>query len=428
MQPRTSSAVPPPVPDQWGTPSSSRRLPYRWELLAWLWLAFFFNQADRQVFGTVLPQLKIDLGITDVQAGLIATLFTVALAVTVPFAGYSGDACNRARVVTIAVFAWSVATLLSGFGSSLLFLILIRSIATGVGEAFYAPAANALIAEHHHETRARAMALHQTSLYVGVIASGWLAGWLADRLGWRSAFWVFGGCGIVLAAGLALRLHSGGGPGPANVAPPLRDALRVLGRPTVLLLTAAFACMVSVNIGYLTWMPTYLHERFGLNLAKAGFTSMVFHHVGAFAGVALGGWLSDRLGRARPAMRLTLQAAALLAGAPFIWMLGTAATLTGLFAALAMFGVFRGIYDAGIYASLFEVIAPRLRATVVGLIIALAYLVGAVAPLGLGLLKGGMGLAAGFSLLATVYVAGGALIVVATRWSFQRDRKDAFVG
>lgn len=393
-------------------------------MLGWLWLAFFFNQADRQVFGTVLPQIKLELGISDVEAGLIATLFTAALAVTVPFAGYVGDTCNRARVVTLAVLGWSGATLLSGFGSSLLYLILIRSLATGVGEAFYAPAANALIAEHHERTRARAMALHQTSLYVGVVASGWIAGWLAEQFGWRSAFWVFGGCGVALAGALAWRLRSGTAARVAPSPPPFREAVQVMARPTVWLLTAAFGCMVFVNVGYLTWMPTYLHEKFGLGLAEAGFSSMAFHHVGAFVGVVVGGLLSDRWGQHRPVVRLLLQAAALLAGAPFIWLLGASAGMTVLLVALGAFGLFRGIYDAGIYASLFEVIEPRLRATVVGLVIGSAYLVGATAPLILGMIKTRMGLSLSFSLLAAMYVVGSVAIFAATQ-RFSRDRERA---
>jgi hypothetical protein len=118
-----------------------------------------------------------------------------------------------------------------------------------------------------------------------------------------------------------------------------------------------------------------------------------------------------------------LQALALLAGAPFIWMLGMSAGMPALFAALAVFGLFRGIYEAGIYASLFEVVESRLRATVVGLVIALAFLVGAFAPVALGFLKGGTGLSRSFSLLAGVYALGGTALLVAARSFFQNDRQ-----
>lgn len=402
-------------------------LAYRWELLVWLWLAFFFNQADRQVFSTVLPMIKGDLAITDVQAGWIASIFTAALAVTVPLAGYMGDIFDRAKIVTTSLFGWSMTTLLSGFGSSFGYLVAIRSVATGVGEAFYAPAANALIAEHHKETRARAMAVHQTSLYAGVILSGLLSGWIADHYGWRAAFWVFGAFGIVLAALTAVRLKANRNDVAAErPAPPrMRDVRAVLGRPTVVMLVVAWACMVFVNIGYLTWMPTYLHEQFGQSLASAGFSSMVYHHVGAFSGVIIGGLLSDRLALRKPSRRLLLQGLALLAGAPFIWLLGTQSTLAWLYLALGVFGLFRGIYDAGIYASLFEVIEPRLRSSTLGFIIAIVYLFGAIAPVLLGALKGEIGLSQAFGLMAIVYLVGGAALILGANLFFSRDHQRA---
>lgn len=398
-------------------------LSYRWELLAWLWLAFFFNQADRQVFSIVLPQVKASLGLSDVQAGWIATIFTAMLGLTVPFAGYVGDRFNRAKIVAVAVLGWSVATMLTGFGSGFLYLIIVRSIATGSGEAFYAPAANALIAEHHEATRARAMAVHQTALYVGVIASGLVAGWIADRFGWRASFWVFGSGGVLLAGFLFRRLRTKSTP-PRTEQPRIREAVRVMARPSVLLLTFAFDAMIFVNIGFLTWMPTYLHESYGLKLADAGFSSMVYHHVGAFAGVILGGLLSDRLALKNPRARPVLQGLALLLGAPFLGQLGSDHGAPALFVLLAIFGLFRGIYDAGIYASLYEVIEPRLRATVSGLVIAAAYVVGAAAPVLLGAIKTKTGLAASFPLLGWVYVAGG-LAALSASLFFDADRHRA---
>lgn len=399
---------------------------YRWELLFWLWLAFFFNQADRQVFSTVLPLIKTDLKLTDVQSGWIATIFTAALAVTVPIAGYVGDVFNRARIISWSLFGWSLSTLLSGFGSSFGYLVGIRSVATGVGEAFYAPAANALIGEHHHDTRGRAMAIHQTSLYVGVIASGLVAGWIGDHHGWRSAFWIFGIFGLGLAGLTAWRLRSGDDPASATTVAPLpREIFSVLGRPTVQLLVIAWACMVFVNIAYLTWMPTYLHEQFSLTLTNAGFSSMVYHHLGAFAGVVIGGTLADRLVLRSPSARLQLQGLALFAGAPFLWMLGMKSSLGLLYGALAGFGFFRGIYDSGIYAGLFEVIEPRLRASVLGLIIAIVYLFGAIAPVLLGWMKGAVGLSLSFSLLAVVYAVGGSAALIASRWRFAHDQRSA---
>ncbi len=148
---------------------------------------------------------------------------------------------------------------------------------------------------------------------------------------------------------------------------------------------------------------------------------MFYHHGAAFAGVMLGGHLSDRLAGGQPRRRLDLQGAALLLGAPFLWMLGMNAGQGVIYFVLAGFGLFRGIYDSGIYASLFEVIEPRLHSSAAGLVIAFAFLIGALAPVALGAAKQTFGLAAGLRLLAFVYVAAGIAILAASRQFFSAD-------
>jgi MFS family permease len=96
------------------------------------------------------------------------------------------------------------------------------------------------------------MAIHPTSLFIGVIASGLISGRIANHYGWRAAFWVFGGFGIVLAALTAWRLRSDRD-GDLKIrpeSPRFREVVAVLGRPTVRLLVVAWACMVFVNIAY----------------------------------------------------------------------------------------------------------------------------------------------------------------------------------
>ena len=171
---------------------TKRKIPYQWELVGWLWLAYLMNQADRQIFNAVLPSIKSGLGLTDSQAGLIATIFILVMAVMLPVAGFLGDRFSRNKIVLISLFAWSIATLLTGFTTGLISFILIRSIATAVGEAFYVPAATALIGQHHVRSRSQALAIHQSALYFGTVLGGWGAGWVADHYGWKHSFWVFG--------------------------------------------------------------------------------------------------------------------------------------------------------------------------------------------------------------------------------------------
>ena len=179
---------------------------YKWEVLALLWMAYLLNQADRQVFNTVLPAIRDSLGIGDTEVGMIATIFNLCYAFMVPLGGLAGDRLSRKWVTTIAILFWSVATMFTGLATGVVMLILLRSVATGGGEAFFGPANYSLLGQYHTDTRARAMSIHQTSYYVGVILAGWLAGHIADKLGWEYSFIIFGAAGVVWGIVMAIRL------------------------------------------------------------------------------------------------------------------------------------------------------------------------------------------------------------------------------
>jgi MFS family permease len=415
------------APRPLASPPGSRQ---KWELLIWLWVAFFLNQGDRQIYNAVMPLIGADLKLDAVQLGLVATLFTAIYGVLVPVAGYAGDVVSRKWMVVTSLAVFSVGTLLTGVASGFVLLIIFRSVATGAGEAFYYPAANALIGEHHQESRARAMAIHQTANYTGVVVSGFLAAWIGERWGWRASFWVFGIAGIIWAALVAWRLKDA----PASAAAtknasaviasriPLREVCTVLWRkPTVLLLALALGGMVFVHIGYLTWAPTYLKEKFGLSLSNAGFTSMFYHHLLAYGGVLLGGWWSDRMATRRRQVRMETCGLGLLLGAPFLLLLGSAGTLVLTCVALAGFGFFRGIYDSNLMAAPYDVVPPKYRASATGLMLAFAFIIGSAAPVILGWMKSRMGLGVGLSSLGFVYLLSAALVFIALKFFFHRD-------
>ena len=402
-------------------------LPYKWELIVLLWFAFLFNMADRQAYNAVLPLLSKDLSLDPVKAGLVASIFLWVYSVLVPIGGYLGDLARRKWVVFGSLLLWSAGTILSGLTTGLVGLIVFRSIATGGGEAFYFPSANSLIGQHHQKTRALAMSIHQTALYVGIIASGLVAGWMGKHFGWRSPFLVFGGIGVALALVVAWRMHDD--PQPAAAATvqriPLGELLRAIaGKPTVWALWLAFGFFYFAQVGYITWMTTYLYERFHLSLPNAGFSSMFYHHVFAAVGVLLGGRFSDALAARRRTVRIETELTGLFLGAPFIFLMGSTGNFWLCCLGLAGFGLFRGIYDSNLYATLFDVIEPRYRSSAVGLMLCFVFFVSAFAPVVLGWAKTTIGLSAGLSSLSLAYVAGGLILLVARLATFRRDYVD----
>lgn len=408
--------------------SPSRFLPYRWELLGLLWIAFFLHQADRQIYGNLIPLIQADLQLSDEQLGLVASVFTWVYGLMVPLAGYAGDVLRRKWILVISLLIWSVGTLLTGISSGLIGLLLFRSLASGGGEAYYAPSANSLITQFHDKTRALAMSLHQTALYVGIIAS-FAAGYVGELHGWRSAFFVFGGFGILWAAVMIWRVKDSGPPGEPGAGqaavpsrPLLSEVMReVFLRPTVLLLSLAFAGQVFVNVGYLTWMPTLLHRKFELSVTYAGLAALSFHHAFAFLGVVLGGRFSDLLARRRRLVRMEFEYAGLLLAAPFIYLMGAADQLWLCCLGLSIFGLFRGVYDSNLFAAPFEVIPARLRSSALGVMLSFAFLMGAFAPLVLARLAKHLDLDGAMASLAVVYLVSAALVVIAAYATFQRD-------
>lgn len=395
-----------------------------YELLVLLWLAFFLNQADRQIFSVVLPLIRKDLGLTDAELGLIASALIWTYGLLVPVAGFLGDRFSRRNILGFCLLFWSVATLFTGTCTTLIQFVLLRGVATGGGEAFYAPSANALLGEKYPENRAFVLSLHQTAVYVGIILSGLIAGYVGEHYGWRNAFYLFGGAGIGLAVVFFRRIPKDAPrthPAESSVGNKWETARVIARKPTVVLLTLAFGCMVFVNVGYLTWMPTFLVDKFGLSLTEAGFSALFYHHIGAFLGVLSGGRIADRFARQHPRSRLVVQALGLLLGAPFIFWISQSPTQVLTYAALFGFGIFRGWYDSNIVASLYEVVAPTIRSSAYGLMLACAFLIGASAPYGLGLLKPTLGLTTGLASLSGVYVLGGLLIATAAFLFFKKD-------
>ncbi len=400
---------------------------YRWQLLAMLCLAFFFNQADRQLFGVVLTSVRGDLGLSDAEMGLIASVLFWTLGLLFPIAGYVGDRWSKKWTITGALLFWSAATACTGMCRNAWQLVALRSVATGGGEAFYAPSAFALIAQFHRRTRALAMSLHQTAMYAGFVASGLLGGYLSQTYSWRSAFYVFGAGGVVLGVVLALWLKDSDAdaeePPPTGESPvTLRELLGAFfGRPSAVLLTLAYAGMLFMHLAYLTWAPAYFREKFALSEAQAGFASMFWFQAFALVGILLASLLSDRWARQRRSVRLEMLAFGMIASVPFICLLGLSSNVTWAAVALAGFGLFRSAYDANSYAALFEVIPPRYRASANGLMSTIGFILGASAPYVMGLLKTPLGLSGAFVVFSLAHVLAAAAIVVARVRFFHAD-------
>ena len=405
-----------------------KKIDYKWFALALLWVAFFLQQGTRQVYGPLVGSIKDAVGASDVELGLVSTVFTLVYGITIPFAGFAADLFSRKWMVVIGVAIFSAGILTSGFVTCIGALVVTYGLVNGFGQPFYYPSSTSLISQLHADSKATALSLLQLGMYGGVIGCSWLAGWFAGlgTEGWRLPFKVLGVVGLCWAAVLAFTLRNTGvsrsratDDGADRVT--IGAALKAMfAKPAAVLIALALGMEVYVDVGFKTWMPNYLSETFGVSKASAGLNAVLWHYLGAALGIVIGSRIGDRFVKRLPTVRFWVIGGGLFLGAPFIFMMSQATTYLTCCIAMFLFGVFRGAYDSNNFAAFFDVVEPRYHASAAGFNLMIAFLFGCFSPTVLGWTKAHYSMATGLSTLAIPYLVGVALLVVACR-SFARE-------
>ena len=403
---------------------------YRWMVVAMLWCITFFNYADRQAVFSVFPLLKDEMHLSMVQLGALGSAFAWLYGLGAPLAGVVVDRIRRKSAIMGGLYVWSAICMATALSRNFTHLLFFRA-AEGAGETIYYPATVSLISDYHGKaTRSRALGFLQTSVYVGTIGGGFFAGLIGQRYGWRWSFVVFGGLGILL--GLVLNRYlrepqrgaSETQSRPTASLTPGETILTILRTPSAVLLMATFVCANFVAVVLLSWMPTFLHDRFGMSLAMAGLSATLFAQLAGMAGAATGGWLADAAVKRTTRGRLLVQALGVFAGAPFVVLCGLTQSVTWLIVALAGWGFFKGLYDANIFASPFDVIRPEARGTMAGMMNCVGWLGGGgSAPIIVGLLAQRTSLGFAIATTSVVYCVAGILLVICAVFFIDRDSK-----
>ena len=352
-----------------------------------LWGVCFFNYADRQAVSAVSKPLQEEFHFTESELGRIGSAFMWVYAAGAPFAGFLCDRFRRKDLILGGCLFWSLVTVTTGWCSRLWHFVGVRAL-EGLGETFYFPASMALVSDYHSpRTRSRAMAAHQSSVYAGTILGTWLGAWFAVHHGWRSGFYLFGGCGFVLGLVLFRFLREPTRGASELTAPPVQEpwpialqtaASDVFRTPTAALLMLVFAGANSVAGVFLFWTPKFLADKFNFQLTTAGFGGSAFINLASAVSVPIAGLVADKLARRLPGGRMLAQSLGLLLGAGLISTVGLTRDVSVLVVAMIGFGLCKGFYDAGIFASLYDVVHPRSRATAAGLMNTIGWIGGAL--------------------------------------------------
>jgi predicted MFS family arabinose efflux permease len=205
-------------------------------------------------------------------------------------------------------------------------------------------------------------------------------------------------------------------------APSSTPYLAILRTPAVLLIMLAFFGANSVAWVFFTWMPKFLKENYHMDLAKAGFGATFYIQFASIIGVMIGGVLADRWSRRRAGGRLDSQVLGLLLGAPFIMLCGFTHNVWRLLGAMAVFGLCKGIYDANLWASLYDFVPPEHRGGAVGLMNMIGYLGSGLATLLIGVaVDHGVKMSAAISATGIVYVVVACILFATARIFAPRD-------
>lgn len=251
------------------------------------------NYLDRLVVSAVVPKLQEDLSLSNLEAGLLATVFLVSYFVASPTFGALADRGKRTPLLALGVGIWSLATVASGLAPTKLTLFAARAL-VGVGEASYATIAPTLIDDiAPPEKKGRWLAIFFAATPIGGALGYLVGGAVAGALGWRAAFFVAGGPGLLLALTCLLVAE------PPRALAKTKDNLAAVAKelvPFKLYWRSVWGyCAQTAAIGAFSfWAPKFLYADHGLPLDTANFKFGSLTVLGGAVGTWLGGMWGDR--------------------------------------------------------------------------------------------------------------------------------------
>ena len=363
----------------------------------------FLNYVDRYVGAAASPLIQKEFHLSNTLVGLLGSAFLIVYALAaLPF-GYWADRGVRRTVVGVGVAIWSVATLFTGFARNFVQLFLSRA-ALGIGEAGYYPAGTSLLSDYFpKEQRGRTMSIWGAGSALGIAVGFAGGGYIAERFGWRSAFFFAAVPGILfalLAFGLREPLRgsveSRGQAVEKTHDASLRNFVALVRIPTLRATIFSQTLLYFVLASNAFWLPIVLNQRFNLSVSRAGLLAGVVLVAGGLIGTLGGGWIADRRALKNPAAHLEVGIAGFLLGAIFISIALVAPMNIGpipVFAPAFLLAVVCLYVYSGPFTALSQnVVSPALRASAVTMLLFISHILGdSHAPFDVGFISDRVG-------------------------------------
>ncbi len=351
---------------------------YRAYVLGALLVVYTFNFIDRVVVGIIQEPIKQEFGLTDFQLGLLggpafAVLYTF---LGIPVARFA-ERHNRMTILAICLGVWSLFTAACGFAVNYATLFAAR-IGVSVGEAGCTPPANSVISDYFpSDRRASALSIYALGIPIGSMIAAVGGGWIATHVGWREAFVWLGVPGVLLAIIVKLTVKEPPRHAPPGDTPGFFAALGALStKPTFWFVAVGSAVASFVSYGVGQYLTSFMIRTHHMSLFEGATLVGVVLGLAAAVGTFTSGFLADRIGKRHPNALSWLPALGFLVATPLylssflmpnIWL---AMPTLSLAAALHYF------YLGPMYAVTQGVVAPRMRATAVAVLLFIVNLIG----------------------------------------------------
>jgi MFS family permease len=346
-----------------------------------------FNYIDRYIVPAIADSLKTALGLNFKQIGALGTGFIVVYAIASPRFGKLGDSRNRPRLIALGVGIWSVATVLGGLAWGFVSLLVARAI-MGIGEAAYGSIAPSLLADTFpREKRGRMFAIFFAAIPIGSALGFVIATQMDKHFGWRSAFLVAGGPGIILALLLLRMKEVPRGTQDVGDDAPLHHPVAsgpsgwstyrgLLANHTYIITVLGYAAYTFALGAMSFWMVYFLVNMRGVPEDVAGGQIGVIALFTGVVGTFSGGWLGDYLLKYTRHAYLLMSGVATLLAVPFTIVMLTAATPTIYLGALVVAELLMFASTGPINSAIINAVAPGERATAMAFSILLMHLLG----------------------------------------------------
>ena len=290
-------------------PDNNEQNPYtsmsaRYYAVGLLTVVYTFNFIDRQLLSILQESIKADLLLSDQQLGLLTGFAFALFYVTagIPIARWA-DRGNRRNIVALAISIWSFMTAISGLVQSYVQLLLAR-VGVGIGEAGGSPPAHSIISDiFPPERRARALAFYSMGVNIGILFGFLVGGWLNEFFDWRTAFFVVGAPGLLIALLVRYTLRepirglSEQRQGDGETVP-VFDVLKLLVSRSSFR-HMAFGAALNAFAGYSSssWTASFMIRSHGMTTGELGTWLALILGLGGAIGVFSGGLIAERLAR-----------------------------------------------------------------------------------------------------------------------------------